>query len=208
VSDLASVATVAGAAAWCRVNRFGPHTASEVEAAVGAGAEGVFLPMVTRPAEVARFVGLIAGRAGAGILVETVEALARVGELRSFPLDRVYFGLNDFAISRGGGSIFCAVLDGSVARARDAFAGTCFGFGGLTAADAGHPVPCRLLIEEMARLHCDCTFLRRSFRRDHAARPAQAIIAGIHAAWAECAARPLAAVSRDHERLCTLLRDL
>jgi citrate lyase beta subunit len=93
--------------------QFGPHTASEVEAAVGAGAEGVFLPMVTRPAEVARFVGLIAGRAGAGILVETVEALARVGELRSFPLDRVYFGLNDFAISRGGGSIFCAVLDGS-----------------------------------------------------------------------------------------------
>jgi hypothetical protein len=208
VSDLASVATVAGAAAWCRVNRFGPHTASEVEAAVGAGAEGVFLPMVTRPAEVARFVGLIAGRAGAGILVETVEALARVGELRSFPLDRVYFGLNDFAISRGGGSIFCAVLDGSVARARDAFAGTCFGFGGLTAADAGHPVPCRLLIEEMARLRCDFTFLRRSFRRDHAARPAQAIIAGIHAAWAECAARPPAAVSRDHERLCTLLRDL
>jgi hypothetical protein len=95
-----------------------------------------------------------------------------------------------------------------VARARDAFAGTCFGFGGLTAADAGHPVPCRLLIEEMARLRCDFTFLRRSFRRDHAARPAQAIIAGIHAAWAECAARPLAAVSRDHERLCTLLRDL
>ena len=205
-ADLAAVAAMPRAAAWCRINRLGPHTPAEVDAAIEAGAEGLFLPMVTRPPEVDRFLGLIAGRAAAGILVETIEALACVQDLSAFPLDRVYFGLNDFAISRGGGSIFRAVLDGSVARAREAFSAVPFGFGGLTAADAGHPVPCRRLIEEMARLQCDFSFLRRSFRRDYATRPA--IIDGITAAWTECTQRDPAAVVRDHERLRAVIRDL
>ena len=206
--DLAAVAAMPLAAAWCRVNRIGAHTAAEIDAAIEAGAEGLFLPMVTQPLEVERFLGLIAGRAAAGILVETIEALACVQDLSAFTLERVYFGLNDFAISRGGGSIFRALADGSVTRAREAFSGTRFGFGGLTAADAGHPVPCRRLIEEMARLHCDFSFLRRSFRRDYATRPAPVLIDGIQAAWTECIRRDPAAVSRDHERFCAIIRDL
>ena len=132
-ADLAAVAALPGVEAWCRVNSLGPHTQREVEAAIAAGARGLFLPMDKSPADVERFLRLVGGRAATGILVETVQGLACVEHLGSYPLDRVYFGLNDFAISRGSGSIFSALVDGSVARAREAFAGTCFGVGGLTA---------------------------------------------------------------------------
>lgn len=208
LDDLRRVSEVPGAVPWCRVNRFGRQTASEVEAAIDAGARGLFLPMVTRPAEVESFVTLVGGRVAVAILVETVEALASVEDLAAFPVDRVYFGLNDFAISRGGGSIFKAVLDGSVARARAAFAGTRFGFGGLTAVDGGHPVPCRRLLEEMARLKCDFCFLRRTFRRDLVTRPAAAIVLGLEAAWRDCVSRDDATIERDRAALCAILCDL
>lgn len=206
--DLRRVSSVRDAIAWCRLNRFGPHTASEVEAAIGAGARGLFLPMVTQPAEVESFLELVGGRVGVGILIETVEALASARQLASFPLHRVYFGLNDYAISRGGGPIFHAVLDGSVARAREAFARTRFGFGGLTAVDSGYPVPCYRLLQEMARLQCDFCFLRRSFRRDLITRPAGAIVAGLETAWRGCLSRDPAAIERDHAALCGILRGL
>jgi hypothetical protein len=202
---LALVCRVSGVRAWCRINRFGSQTADEVEAALGGGACGIFLPMVTGPREVERFLSMIGGRAQAAILVETVDALDAAADLAALPLDRVYFGLNDFAISRGGGSIFRAVLDGSVARARDRFAGIPFGFGGLTAIDAGHPVPCRRLLEEMARLDCTFSFVRRSFRRDTAGRDVRATAAGIQAAWRECIARDAGASARDHAALREIL---
>lgn len=115
-AELMAVSGVRGAAAWCRVNQEGPHTADEIEAAVAAGACGLFLPMVRNPAQVERFLRRVDGRCGVGLRVETEAALRCVADLPAFQLDRLYFGLNDFAISRGGGSIFRAVLDGSVER--------------------------------------------------------------------------------------------
>lgn len=203
--ELRDVCRVDGVHAWCRINRFGTHTPEEIEAALEAGACGLFLPMVTSPREVERFLALLGGRAEAAILLETVAALERGAELATLPIDRVYFGLNDFAISRGGGSIFRAVLDGSVARAREMFAGTRFGFGGLTAIDAGHPVPCRRLLEEMARLDCSFSFLRRSFRRDTVQRDVAETVAGIQAAWRECLARDPSAHARDRAALVEVL---
>jgi hypothetical protein len=208
LADLAAVASVPEAEAWCRVNCLGPHTQDEIESAIAAGARGLFLPMVKGPGDVERFLRLIAGRTATGILIETIEALSCVERLASYPLDRVYFGLNDFAISRGSRSIFLAFIDGSVERARQAFTGARFGVGGLTAADAGHPVPCRRLLEEMARLRCDFTFLRRSFRRDLATRSVQSAVAGIRSAWRECIGRDPGAVARDHVNLCAIVRDL
>ena len=113
------------------------HAPAKWRRAIAAGARGLFLPMVKSPADVERFLSLVGGRAATGILVETVEGLACVEHLASYPLDRVYFGLNDFAISRGSRSIFSALVDGSVARARDAFAGTCFGVGRLDGCRCG-----------------------------------------------------------------------
>ena len=125
---------------------------------------------------------------------------------RVHALDRVYFRLNDFAISRTKRIDLSALVDGSVARAGRSPARK-HGVEGLTAADAGQPVPCRRLLEEMARLRCDFSFLRRSFRRDLATRSVQSTIAGIRSAWRDCVARD-AAVARDHATLSTIIRDL
>jgi HpcH/HpaI aldolase/citrate lyase family len=208
VDELRAMCTVPDATVWCRINRFGPHTGSEIAAAIDAGADGVFLPMVTACAEVESLLRILDGQCEAGILVETTDALAHVEQLATFPLDRVYFGLNDFAISRGGGSIFRAVLDGSVERARIAFGSTRFGFGGLTAVDAGDPVPCRMLIEELARVRCDFTFLRRSFRRDLATRRLPDVLTGIRTAWHASVRRDLAIVAGDHLHLQRILSEL
>ncbi|MDQ7743548.1 hypothetical protein [Hydrogenophaga pseudoflava] len=205
---LSDVARLPGARTWCRINGEGAHTPEEVEIAVGAGARGIFLPMAHSPAEVERFLRLVDGRCQVGILVETTAALSCARSLATLPLDRVYFGLNDFAISRGGGSIFRAVLDGSVERAREAFSHTPFGFGGVTAVDGGTPVPCARLLEEMARLDCQFVFLRRSFRRDVQRLGAARLTAEVAAYWQRCRARTAAETAHDRRTLERLLAEV
>jgi hypothetical protein len=208
VDDLCALTAVPGGTTWCRINRYGLQTAREIDAAVAAGAEGLFLPMVTSLSEVEDFLRLVGARCATGIMVETVEAYAMARDLASLPLQRVYFGLNDFAISRGGGSIFRAVLDGSVERMREIFREQAFGFGGMTAIEAGDPLPARLLLEEMARLHCNYTFLRRSFRRDTRACCPGEVVAGIQAAWQRCRKRDAETIRRDRQILETRLHEL
>jgi hypothetical protein len=167
LDDLRRVRRVTDAQVLCRINGFGDTTPSEVEDAVGAGADEILLPMVRRSQEVEAVLELVAGRCGVGILVETEEAVAQADELGRLPISRAYLGLNDLAIERGSENIFEAVADGTVEAVRRSFR-VPFGFAGLTLPERGHPVPCRLLVAEMARLSCDFTFLRRSFLRDTA----------------------------------------
>lgn len=204
VEELRAVSGVAGTSVWCRIN--GAGCPCEIEAALEAGARGIFLPMVRCAADVERVVRVVDGRSEIGILVETVEGLRCVRDLAVLPLNRVYFGLNDFAISRGGGNIFRAVLDGSVERAREAFADIPFGFGGITAVDAGSPLPCARLIEEMARLRCAFSFLRRSFRRDVARLGQDVLIRGVQAYWNRCLDRTPGEVAADRLVLDAELR--
>jgi hypothetical protein len=77
----------------------------------------------------------------------------------------VYVGLNDLSIERGDLNIFAPVVDGTVEWTRRHF-DVPFGFAGLTVVDGGVPIPCRLLIGEMARIGCAFTFLRRSYHAD------------------------------------------
>jgi hypothetical protein len=149
----------------CRINGFHGSTADEVETVIAAGADEIFLPMVRTPEQVARTLDMIRGRCGLAILVETVEAVRLAKTLGQFPLSRVYVGLNDLAIERGLKNIFSSVSDGMVESVRS-YSKVPFGFGGLTLPEFGFPIPCRLLIGEMARLDCQFTFLRRSFYRD------------------------------------------
>ncbi len=80
-------------------------------------------------------------------------------------LKRVYVGLNDLAIARKTESIFTALIDGTIERIRPLFH-VPFGLGGLTLPDRGYPIPCRLIMSELARLRCTFTVLRRSFHAD------------------------------------------
>ena len=165
LADLRRIRAATHARVLCRINGYGPWTAREVQEAVGEGVDELLLPMVRGPEEVRGVLDLAGGRCGVGILVETLDAVARAAELARLPLARAYLGLNDLAIERQSGSIFAAVADGTLERARRPF-DVPFGFGGLTLPERGVPIPCRLLMGEMGRLGCRYSFLRRSFHRD------------------------------------------
>lgn len=194
----------------CRLDSFremGRVVLDQARQAVGAGAHEVILPMVDSVDEVCRVLDVVAGRAEVGVMVETEAAIAVVEELDRLPLRRAYVGLNDLMIERRGRQLFAALLDGTVERIRSGIKSMAFGFGGMTLPDRGHPVPCRMLIAELARLRCDYTFLRRSFYRDIAATqtdPGEAV-RRMRIAWTEACTRPPAAVAADHEALWTLL---
>ncbi len=165
VADLARIRRATTARVMCRVNSIGARSAEELEQAIAGGADELLLPMVRTAAEVEDVLAIVDGRAGVGILVETLEAVAAAGDLATLPITRVYIGLNDLAIERQSESLFEALVDGTVEQIRSAF-DVPVGVAGLTDPERGSPIPCRLLIAELTRLQCSFTFLRRSFHRD------------------------------------------
>ncbi len=124
--------------------------------------------MVAKVEHVDRTLDLVNGRCGVGILIETLPAVAAAG-LATRPLSRIYVGLSDLRIARGSSQLFEPLVDGTD-RVRADVEHVPFGVAGLTRLDAGWPLPCRLLIAELARLGADFTFLRRSFLADTASR--------------------------------------
>jgi len=166
----------------------------------------VLLPMVRRPEEVDAALDVLAGRRPLGILVETVEAVRRVEELVRRPVGRVYVGLNDLMIDRGGRNLFAALVDGTVDRVRAAVpAGIAFGVAGLTLPEAGHPVPSRLLAAELARLDASFTFLRRSFHADVVGRDLAVELARVIGAVSEARHRPPRQRAADRSELVALV---
>lgn len=200
VEDLQRVRASTDAAVICRINGFGPTTALEIEQAVEAGADEILLPMVRTTGEVEAVLAQVGGRCGVGILVETAAAARCCRALARLPLSRAYIGLNDLAIERRSRNIFEAVADGTVERIREAFR-VPFGFGGLTLPDAGFPIPCWLLIGEMARLQCSFSFLRRSFHRDIQGRDLAVEIPRLREAVVRAFRRTTEVVSRDRLEL-------
>ena len=170
--DLVSVRAATRARVVCRVNGWDAWTPAEIDLAASLGADEVLLPMVRGSDEVDAALERVGGRCHLGILVETTDAVRRIDELVCRPVSRVYLGLNDLMIDRGATSLFAPLVDGTVDRVRRvvASAGIPFGVAGLTVPEGGWPVPCRLLIAELARLEADFTFLRRSFHADTTGR--------------------------------------
>jgi len=201
--DLARVRTAQSGRILCRVNRWSPWTAAEIELAIVLGADEVLLPMVRRAEEVDAALAVVAGRCGLGILVETTEAVRHVDALVARPLARVYLGLNDLMIDRGGGSLFLALVDGTVDQVAGAAAGARipFGVAGLTLPEAGRPVPCRLVLGALARTGASFTFLRRSFWADTAGRDLAVEVPRIMAAADVARRRGRAEVAADHAEL-------
>ncbi|MGH9278972.1 MAG: aldolase/citrate lyase family protein [Acidimicrobiales bacterium] len=171
-ADLARVRAATAGRLLCRVNRWAGWSRREIDLAVALGADEVLQPMVRRPEEVDAALAAVAGRCGLGILVETVDAVRRVDELVARPLSRIYVGLNDLMIDRGGGWLFDPLVDGTADRVAAAVveAGIPFGVAGLTLPDRGYPVPSRVLMGALAGLGASFTFLRRSFLADVAGR--------------------------------------
>lgn len=192
VDDLRRMRVATQARILCRINPVGDRTPYEVDAAIEAGADELLLPMVRSVEDVRMALQVVAARIDLGIMVETVDAVAGARELARQPVSRVFLGLNDLAIERGSTSIFTALVDGTVDHVREAFE-VPFGVAALTVPEGGEPLPCRLLIGELARLRCDFSILRRSFRRDIAGRQLDVELLRIHAAVTDAASRS------DHE---------
>jgi hypothetical protein len=204
LDDLRRARAATDALVICRLNGYGPTTAREIEHAVGAGADEILVPMVRTAKEVETFLDRVRGRCRVGIMLETVDAVTSPERFAHLPLSRVYVGLNDLAIERKSPNIFVAVADGTVERLRRPF-GAPFGFGGLTLPDRGCPVPCRLLIAEMARLDCRFGILRRSFLRDMHGRDPSIEVPRILDAVRLARLRRPATVARDRHALETAI---
>jgi 2-keto-3-deoxy-L-rhamnonate aldolase RhmA len=200
IEDLKRVRSWVDVPVLCRINSPGPTTKRELEMAIGAGADEVLVPMVRSPLELERVIDAARERCGVGVLIETVDAVASVQEFAKLPFSRLYVGLNDLAIDRGSASIFAALADRTLERVSSAIDGS-FGFGGLTAPERGHPIPCRLLIGELARLGSSFSFLRRSYKRDVGGEGQAEVIARLRLALAEARARTLVEVKRDRREL-------
>jgi len=200
LEDLARVRACTDALVICRLNQFETTTETEIEQAIEAGADEIMLPMVRTTEEVKSALELVRGRCGVGILVETVAAVQAAAELARLPLSRVYIGLNDLAIERKTPNIFTPLIDGTLENIRRHFDQP-FGFGGLTLPEFGNPIPCQLLISEMARLRCDFSFLRRSFYADIKNRNLSIEIPRILAALEAALRRPSHIVNKDRREL-------
>ena len=122
--------------------------------------------MVRKMSEVSDVLELAENRARVSVMIETLEAIEISRQLDQLALARVYVGLNDLCICRQSHSIFSALADGTVESIREKFRKTPFGFGGLTIPGYGSPLPVEHFLDEMTRLECAFTFLRRSFFRD------------------------------------------
>lgn len=206
--DIRAVAAMPQTRVWARLNAFGGHTRDEVEGAIHNGAEVVVLPMVKSLREVDLFTRLVDERAETCVMMETPEGFAMAAELDRTPIAAVYFGLNDYAIATKQFNIFGPLRDGVIQRAREALPSKRFGFGGLTHVKLGQPVPCIMILEELERLDCQMTFLRRSFRRDLKHFSPQDVMDSIMESWALAKRRSPLQRSRDFSAFCQRIDEL
>ena len=154
---------------FARVNPLSPESPREIQRVLDAGAEVLMLPMVATPAEVTRFVELVAGRAVTVLLIERAVALERLPELVAVAgVNEAHIGLNDLALCLGLANRWL-VLAGELAATAGATvkgAGLRFGLGGIgRAGDSDLPVPSDLVYAEYARTGATSALLSRSFFR-------------------------------------------
>ena len=206
--DLTTLSSSTGVISWCRLNAFGSWTKEEVNKAISAGAAVVLLPMVTSAAEVEKFLRYINGRCRSGILLETRQAFQFASDIAKYPLDIVYVGLNDLMINLHTKSIFSALASGIVEEARACFNIPMFGCAGITVLDRGQPLPCRLLMQEISRLGCNMTFLRRSYNRDIIGRDPVYELNRIRFYWKNLSLRLQNEVSKDHQEFLTAVKNI
>lgn len=153
-----------------RVNPVDAHSLEEINTALESGADIIMLPMARSAGEVATFLSLVNGRAKTLVQIETQQLVEDMESFVQLDWDFAYIGLNDLMISRGGTHIWEALADGTVEKITQQLAGRQYGFGGVTVVDGGIPLPFSLLVAEYARLGCELSFLRRTFKREVAGR--------------------------------------
>lgn len=164
-STLKEVKSIYDGTLICRVNGGENLAIEEIEQVLDLGATDIMLPMVRKAQEVEKVLRHINGRARCLVMIETPEAIQNSIQIGELPIDHVYVGLNDLAIARGDHNIFVPMIDGTMDELRRNIP-VDFGIAGLTHPERGTPVPSHLLMNELMRLNCQFTLLRRSFFKD------------------------------------------
>jgi len=181
----------------CRIDAVGEQSATQIDQVIEAGTDEILIPMVRHPVEVEWVLGYVDGHVAVGVMVETVDAVANAAELSTLPISRAYVGLNDLWIERRSNHRFSAFTDGTLDHLAGIFESLPFGVAGLTHPELGRPLPCFHLINELVRLGCDFTFLRRSFFHAIKHQPAPDVVAAIRAADARAGGRTADVVESD-----------
>ena len=199
-ADLARVRRETPAYTLCRIDNTPELLVAQIEEAIEIGVDELLVPMIRSATEVAGVLELVGGKCGVGILVETRAAFDELGEIAALPLSRAYVGLNDLAIDRRRPNIFEPLVDGTVDEIRAHFS-VPFGIAGLTVVDRGAPIPCRLIVAELARLGCTFSFLRRSYHADIRGRDAHVEIPRLLAELERAGMRTAPEVEADRDAL-------
>jgi hypothetical protein len=184
----------------CRINNGSDQRVREALRAAELGANEIWLPMVRGVAEVEQCLRALDGRFALSILCETAQAMALAKEWAQLPLSRVYIGLNDLQIDLGNANLFSALCDGTIDAFRERYSGA-LGFAGVTRPDLGRPVPCRLLLAEMARQSCSFAIARRTFRGDVPQADIARATRALRAVFAELRQRDAQATADDQAAL-------
>ena len=197
-TDLRRVAPVLRrAAAFARLDPWGPWTAGQVDDALSAGARVLMLPMVDGADPVARLVDVVAGRGSVVPLVELPAGLDRMADVCTVPgVEEVHVGLNDMARALGLGNRFRLLVDPAMVRACAVAVdqGVRLGVGGIGRAEGpALPVPADLVLASYPRLGATAALLSRSFLAGNVdARSAVAAARARLAWWWHRPARELA----------------
>ncbi len=153
-----------------RINPVHSKTRQEIEKCLRDGAQVIMLPMFRDAVEVAEFVRLIRGRAETSLLLETKEAVGRIGSIvRVGGVDEIHIGLNDLRLSLGLDVIFEPLCSGLLDFLSKTIrsAGIRFGFGGIARLrQSDLPISPRRVIAEQVRLGASVALLGRSFRQE------------------------------------------
>jgi len=197
ISDLAAIRQATDTRIICRIDAMSAGSADQINAVIQAGADEILVPMVRRVGEVETALHIIDGRVGLGVMIETSDSLQIVEALAELPISRGYLGLNDLWIERRTPNRFTTLSDGTADKVASALGMVPFGVAGLTHPRLGSPLPCRHLVNELSRLGCGFTFLRRAFLAAIETLPATEVVSDIRAALTLADSRSPSQVATD-----------
>lgn len=181
-----------------RIDAVSDATPDQLDRVVRAGADEVLVPMVRTVDELDCVLDHVNGRVEVSCMVETTDVLEVLSDLALRPVRGFYVGLNDLGIERSTRTIFDAFVDGTVDEVVARLTPSPVGVAGLTHPEAGRPLPCRQLLDELVRLDASFTFLRRSFVAALRTWPGAEIVTAIRRSVEE--SRRRAAAQREHDR--------
>ena len=184
------------------------HTEELIRRFLDQGVAGFLLSMVEHESEIDRARLALDSGVPLGAMIETPQAISRIGHFRSSGLDFAFIGLVDLAIQRGSPSIFTPLIDGTMTEMSEALRGVPFGFGAATTVGSGAPVPNRMLLAEMLRHGASYTLLRSAFYRDVAQGEPGPALAELRALLTDLSHRSTEEQERDFHSLRERLTDI